>query len=161
MAQVLSPSTQDSNDKTVTLLSPPGEDSSETHHEEEDLPELLPTKRRAIRRAVLGMVWNANHVLEQALNPKTRKVPQRLFRDCHGIVLLTMIKAGFLVTGHAGTGVMMAKDVATEEWSPPVAVYNAGYSIGAVGGKKSDNVIIFLSKCWEEYKKKVKLGHPS
>ena len=109
------------------------------------MPEILPTKRRAIRSAVLGMVWNANHVLEDALNPKTKNVPQKLFEECHGIILLTVVKAGFLITGHAGTGVMMAKNDGV--WSPPVAVYIGGCSVGAVAGKKDDNVIIFLSEC--------------
>lgn len=62
-----------------------------------------------------------------------------------------MTKAGFLVTGHVGTGVMMAKQNMGDEnaeaiWSPPVAMYNGGYSIGAVMGKKNDNMLIFLSK---------------
>lgn len=97
---------------------------------------------------MLGMVWNANFVLEQALNPNTKDVPQELFEKCKGIVLLVMSKAGFFVSGHVGTGVMMAKKTnpttGEAEWSPPVAIYSGGYGFGAVFGKKNDNVLIFL-----------------
>lgn len=91
-----------------------------------------------------GMIWNANYVLEEALHPNTKDVPKELFEKCHGIVLLAMVKAGFLVTGHAGSGIMMAKDIETGEWSPPVAIYSAGYSFGPLLGKKDDNLLIFI-----------------
>jgi len=101
-------------------------------------------KRRAIRQHMLGMVWNANYVLEKALHPDcNHKIPAELFEKCKGIVLLTVVKAGLIFTGHAGTGVMMAKN---EEgaWSPPVAVYVAGYAFGALLGKKDDDILIFI-----------------
>lgn len=44
-------------------------DDTEAELEQAPEGEILPTKRRAIRTAVLGMIWNANHVLEDALHP--------------------------------------------------------------------------------------------
>lgn len=103
------------------------------------------SKRRSIRTHLLGMIWNANHVLEEALNPKSKRIPTELFKKCHGIVLLTMTKASFLLSGYCGTGVMMAKkNFEKGEWSPPVAVYNGGYGFGATAGKKTENVLIFI-----------------
>ena len=101
-------------------------------------------KRRAIRTHLLGMIWNSNNLLQQSLHPKAKRIPKELFEKCHGIVLLTMTKASFLLTGYAGTGIMMAKNPETGEWSPPVAVYNGGYGFGALAGKKDDNVLIFI-----------------
>jgi lipid-binding SYLF domain-containing protein len=93
---------------------------------------------------MLGMVWNADFVLSRALHPDNdRGVPAELFAKCRGIVLLTVVKAGLLVTGHAGTGVMMAKN-GEGKWSPPVAVYAGGYAFGALLGKKDDDVFIFI-----------------
>jgi lipid-binding SYLF domain-containing protein len=93
---------------------------------------------------MLGMVWNANSILEEALHPDTKGVAKELFEKCHGIVLLTVVKAGCMVSGHAGTGVMMAKNAETGEWSAPVAVYQGGYGFGAILGKKKDDVLIFI-----------------
>ena len=120
--------------------------------------EIPPTTRRPVRSTMLGRVWNANYVLELALSPDTKQVPAELFQQCKGIVVMCQSKAGFLFTGHCGTGVMMAKysknsnddddeeegDIKEDEWSPPVAVYNGGYSFGPVGGYKQDNYLIFL-----------------
>ena len=120
--------------------------------------EIPPTTRRPVRSTMLGRVWNANYVLELALSPDTKQVPAELFQQCKGIVVMCQTKAGFLFTGHCGTGVMMAKYDKTnddeekgnehnadeDEWSPPVAVYNGGYSFGLVAGYKQDNYLIFL-----------------
>ena len=114
--------------------------------------EIPPTKRQPVRSTMLGRVWNANYVLEQALSPNTKECPHELFRKCKDIVVMCQTKAGLLFTGHCGTGVMMAKFNDTDEengkgeaeWSPPVAVYNGGYSFGPVGGYKQDNYLIFL-----------------
>lgn len=118
-----------------------------------DPAELPPTKRHPVRSTMLGRVWNANYVLELAVSPETKEVSADLFQRCKGIVVMCQTKAGCLFTGHCGTGVMMAKfakdeeagdDSKEDEWSPPVAVYNGGYSFGPVGGYKQDNYLIFL-----------------
>jgi len=106
--------------------------------------DIQPTKRKVVRLTMLGCVWNANYVLEQALKPETKSINQELFENCKGIVLLTMAKAGVFVTGHVGTGVMMAKDPETGAWSPPVAQHIAGYGFGAALGKKDEDVLIFI-----------------
>ena len=110
--------------------------------------------RSPIRRHMLGMVWNANYALEQALDPNTKNVPRELFEKCHGIVLMSTVKAGVVFTGNVGTGIMMAK---TEDgnWSPPVSVSSVGYSFGAILGKRDDDILIFImdKKSMEEFVK--------
>lgn len=38
-----------------------------------------------------GMIWNANHVLEQALSPDTPGVPRNMIKHCKGIILLSVV----------------------------------------------------------------------
>lgn len=37
------------------------------------------------------MIWNANHVLEQALSPDTPGVPRKMIKHCKGIILLSVV----------------------------------------------------------------------
>jgi lipid-binding SYLF domain-containing protein len=103
---------------------------------------------RPNRISMEGMIWNANHVLEAALDPDNHGVPAELFRNCEGVVLLSVVQAGLIFTGHYGTGVMMAKQASDDgtscEWSAPVAVGAGGYGGGAFLGAEVDDILIFI-----------------
>ena len=73
-----------------------------------------------------GMIWNANHVLATALDPKTPGVPRSLFeQELKGIVLISTVEAGFIFSGNVGTGILLARR--NGEWSPPCAVGLGGW----------------------------------
>lgn len=96
-----------------------------------------------------GMIWNANHVLDVALDPRTNGVPRDLFKACRGIVLISVVEAGFIFSGNVGTGVIMAKRKAgTAEgegcWSSPSAIGLAGVGFGALVGGEIKDFIIFI-----------------
>ena len=77
--------------------------------------------KRPNRTTMAGMIWNANHVLSTALDPKTNGVPRSLFeQDLKGILLISIIEAGFMFTGNVGTGILLARRQG--QWSPPCAV---------------------------------------
>jgi lipid-binding SYLF domain-containing protein len=71
-----------------------------------------------------GMQWNANHVLEKALDPATNGVPRDLFRQAKGLVLISVLEVGFIFSGNVGTGILLAKK--ENDWSAPSAVGLAG-----------------------------------
>ena len=105
------------------------------------------TSTRPPRVSMEGMIWSANHVLEAALDPKNHGVPAELFDKCVGVVLLSVVQAGLVFTGHYGTGVLMAKrkaDDGSDEWSAPVAAGAMGYGGGAFIGAEVDDVLIFI-----------------
>lgn len=83
-------------------------------------------QNRPDRTTMAGMIWNANHVLEQALDPEKNGVPTKLFEQkLAGILLISTIEAGFIFSGNVGTGILMAKK-ADGSWSPPCATGLAG-----------------------------------
>jgi len=97
---------------------------------------------RPSRLSMEGYIYNANKVLETALNPKTWEVPVELVEKCKGVVVITMVQVGVIVSLQYGTGIIMKK---TETgWSAPSAVAIGGTSFGAVLGGKRDNIIIFI-----------------
>lgn len=103
--------------------------------------------KRPNRISMEGMIWNANHVLEAALNPDNHGVPAELFQKCHGVVLLSVVQAGFIFTGHYGSGVFMAKDQdanGNDQWSAPVATGAMGYGGGVFVGAEAEDMIIFI-----------------
>ena len=90
-----------------------------------------------------GMIWNANHVLDSALDPKTNGIPRDLFKQCKGIVLLSVIEAGFCFSGNVGTGVVMAR-ADDGSWSPPSAVGLAGVGFGFMFGAETKDILILI-----------------
>jgi lipid-binding SYLF domain-containing protein len=79
------------------------------------------SERRPDRTTMQGMIWNANHVLDQALDPATNGVPKALFEKCKGLILISVIEAGFIFSGNVGTGLLLAKKK-DGAWSAPCAV---------------------------------------
>mmetsp|Transcript_12996 Transcript_12996/g.27607 ORF Transcript_12996/g.27607 Transcript_12996/m.27607 type:complete len:246 (+) Transcript_12996:108-845(+) len=101
--------------------------------------------------AMEGMIYNANNVLDQALSPDTEGIPRGVFQNCKGIVLLSVIEAGFILSGNVGTGVIIAHNTTTntatntttESWSPPVALALGGIGCGIVAGAEKKDLILF------------------
>ena len=60
-------------------------------------------------RTTKGMIWNANHVLDQALSPDTAGIPRGMIKNCKGIILLSVVEAGFIFSSNVGTGVIIGK----------------------------------------------------
>jgi lipid-binding SYLF domain-containing protein len=83
------------------------------------------SERRPDRTTMQGMIWNANHVLDQALDPDTNGVPKSLFEKAKGLILISVIEAGFIFTGNVGTGLLLAKKKGST-WSAPSAVGMTG-----------------------------------
>ena len=101
------------------------------------------------RTTMLGMIWRANRVLDAALDPGNFGIPKDLFERCHGIALLSIVTAGFVVSGHGGSGVLLAKKRdengnLTNEWSPPSALGLVGYGGGAIAGADVKSLLIFI-----------------
>lgn len=90
-----------------------------------------------------GMIWNANHVLEQALKPGVAGLPKQLFEDSIGICMISIVEAGFIFSGNVGTGIVIAKKP-DGSWSPPCAVGMTGVGFGLLAGASVKDVMMFL-----------------
>ena len=98
---------------------------------------------RPDRTTLPGMIWNASHILDQALDPQCKGIPRQLLEGCKGVAIISVVEAGFIFSGHAGTGVLLARRQ-DGSWSPPSALGLAGVGFGALFGAAIKDVIILL-----------------
>jgi lipid-binding SYLF domain-containing protein len=104
---------------------------------------MADAKARPGLTSMEGMIWNANHVLEQALNPGLRGIPKGFFIDSVAICVMSVVEAGFIFSGNVGTGILMQKND-DGSWSAPVACGLSGIGFGILIGAALKDVIIFI-----------------
>eukprot|EP00581_Thalassiosira_minuscula_P008303 CAMPEP_0183702776 /NCGR_PEP_ID=MMETSP0737-20130205/773_1 /TAXON_ID=385413 /ORGANISM="Thalassiosira miniscula, Strain CCMP1093" /LENGTH=436 /DNA_ID=CAMNT_0025929451 /DNA_START=90 /DNA_END=1400 /DNA_ORIENTATION=+ len=104
--------------------------------------------KRPDRTTMEGMIWNANHVLDQALGPETEGIPRGMVQNCQGIILLSVVEAGFIFSGHVGTGIIVANND-DGSWSPPSAIALGGIGCGLVIGAEVKDIVMCITR-WEE-----------
>jgi lipid-binding SYLF domain-containing protein len=83
----------------------------------------------------------------EALQAKPdKRIPAQNFRNAKGIILLDRTKAGFVFAYQGGSGIAMAKDPKTGQWSPPAFLKANEASLGfQVGGQQSFVVILLMN----------------
>ncbi len=74
-------------------------------------------------------------------------IPQTLLDNAHGIAIFPgVIKAGFVIGGLYGNGVLLNK-MKSGKWSPPVCMTIGGASFGfQIGGAEVDMVLVIMNK---------------
>ena len=101
-------------------------------------PSLMPN-----RLTMEGMLEKSSRVLEQAAKMDRNGSLQVLFKQAKGIVLLSVVESGVLISGSIGSGIMMTKDENTGEWSLPCACGLTGTGYGFAMGAVKKDIIIF------------------
>ena len=77
-----------------------------------------------------------------------RQIPQQLLQYARGVAFLTVLKAGFFVSGRVGTGLVVAKLPGGDPhgWSAPSAIGTVGMGWGAqIGGEITDFVLVLTT----------------
>ncbi|XP_020109228.1 uncharacterized protein LOC109724715 isoform X2 [Ananas comosus] len=75
------------------------------------------------------------------LNPE-KSIPQAILRGANGLAILTVVKAGALLTYKLGTGLVVARK-SDGSWSAPSAILSIGLGWGAqIGGELMDFIIV-------------------
>ncbi|CAI5722572.1 unnamed protein product [Peronospora destructor] len=75
-----------------------------------------------------------------------RAIPVAFLQKAHGLAVMTVIKAGFLVSGKIGTGLVVAK-LPDGSWSAPSAIGTFGLSGGfEIGGEMVEVMVILGSE---------------
>lgn len=73
-------------------------------------------------------------------------IPPHVLKNAKGLAIITVLKAGFLFSGRAGSGVIVAR-LPDGTWSPPSAIVTAGAGVGGqIGAELTDFVFILNSK---------------
>lgn len=99
------------------------------------------------RVAMEGILKQANESLKLFIDPKyvkdTELIPKFVLQQCKGIAFITVVKAGFLLSGETGTGCVMGR--VGEEFSGPVAIGTGGVSVGFLAGASKVDMILVLN----------------
>ncbi len=85
---------------------------------------------------------SADETIDGLAGASLKGIPPALMRDAKGVAVIPhVIKAGFLIGGRFGRGVVMARQP-NGDWSNPVFISLAGGSIGWQAGVQSTDVIL-------------------
>lgn len=98
---------------------------------------------RPDRTSMEGMIWNADHVLEQALSPGQEGIPKDLFEKCIGICMISVVEVGFIFSGNVGAGILLKKNE-DKTWGNPCAMGLAGVGWGFLVGGAVKDIMIFI-----------------
>ena len=94
-----------------------------------------------------AIVESATDALYEIISIKERGIPLALLKDAQGVAIFPgVIKAGFIIGGRHGNGVIMARKV-DGTWSHPVFLTMTGGSVGwQAGAQATDVVLLFKSR---------------
>ncbi|KAJ3281208.1 hypothetical protein HK104_000138 [Borealophlyctis nickersoniae] len=98
-----------------------------------------------------GECKKAAKIIDQFIKPEKGKgpdqlIPPHIIANAKGVAVLSVIKAGFLFSGRAGSGLVIAK-LDDGSWSAPSAIATAGMGVGGqIGAELTDFVIILNTR---------------
>lgn len=92
-------------------------------------------------------IASAIDVLQQSLRLPEQQIPPRLLGNAQGIAIIPgVIKAGFVVGGSYGKGILLVRNE-SGQWNPPLFIAMAAGSLGWQAGAQSvDVVLVFKSR---------------
>lgn len=92
-------------------------------------------------------VREASKAFREIMNVPDKAIPRELLEKAEAIgVFPNVVKAGFIIGGRGGDGVV-ARKTADGTWSAPVFYNIGGSSFGAqIGAKKTDYIMLFMNE---------------
>jgi SH3 domain-containing YSC84-like protein 1 len=97
----------------------------------------------ALHAAMEDDVDRAVMIIERFQEIPETAIPPAVLRDAKGLAILTMTKAGFIVSGRGGTGVVVART--PTGWSGPSAIGTGGLGVGFQAGVQVSEYVIILN----------------
>jgi SH3 domain-containing YSC84-like protein 1 len=97
----------------------------------------------ALHAAMEDDVDRAIMIIERFQEIPETAIPPAVLRDAKGLAILTMTKAGFIVSGRGGTGVVVART--PTGWSGPSAIGTGGLGVGFQAGVQVSEYVIILN----------------
>ena len=95
------------------------------------------------RATVQEDVDRAVSIIERFEEIPESAIPPAVLRDAKGLAIIAVTKAGFIVSGRGGTGVVVAR---TESgWSGPSAIGAGGIGVGLQAGVQVTEYVIVLN----------------
>jgi lipid-binding SYLF domain-containing protein len=88
-----------------------------------------------------GDVDQAATIIERFQTVPEEAIPQAVLKDARGLAIMTVIKAGFGISGRGGTGVVVART--RNGWSGPSAIGTGGAGFGfQIGAQVTEFVMV-------------------
>lgn len=97
----------------------------------------------AVHADVQDDVDRAVSIIERFGEIPETAIPPTVLRDAKGLAILTVTKAGFIVSGRGGTGVVVART--DKGWSGPSAIGAGGIGVGFQAGVQVSEYVIILN----------------
>jgi len=93
-------------------------------------------------------------VLEEYGKAQGDSIPREVFHEAKGLVVMWVIKAGFLIAGEGGDGLVVTRK--GNKWSHPTAISAAGAGVGFQAGGSSQDYVLLLNteEAVEQFSKK-------
>jgi lipid-binding SYLF domain-containing protein len=88
-------------------------------------------------------VNQAATIIERFQEIPEKAIPQKVLRDAKGLAILTVIKAGYIVSGRGGKGVVVART--KNGWSGPSAIGTGGAGLGLQIGAQVTEFVFVLN----------------
>ncbi|KAH3671194.1 hypothetical protein WICMUC_004711 [Wickerhamomyces mucosus] len=86
----------------------------------------------------------ANFIKPNQMLGADQVIPPEVLQNAKGLAIITVLKAGFLFSGRAGSGVIVAR-LPDGSWSPPSAIITAGAGAGGQVGFELTDFIFILN----------------
>jgi lipid-binding SYLF domain-containing protein len=97
----------------------------------------------ALQAAVEDDIDRGVSIIERFQEIPETAIPPAVLRDAKGLAILTMTKAGFIVSGRGGTGIVVART--PTGWSGPAAIGTGGLGVGFQAGVQVSEYVIILN----------------
>ena len=89
------------------------------------------------------MCHPSSHGNDNSTKINDQSIPLDLLQSAKGLCFLTVIKAGLVVSGRVGTGLLIAR--LEDRWSAPVGVQTAGLGWGMLAGADITHFLVVLT----------------
>ena len=84
-------------------------------------------------------------IIQAFRNIPERSIPLEVLRNARGVAIMTVIKAGFMVSGRGGSGVVVART--GKGWSGPSAIGTGGAGFGfQIGAEETDFIFVLNTR---------------
>jgi SH3 domain-containing YSC84-like protein 1 len=97
----------------------------------------------AVHATLQEDVDQAVTIIERFQEIPEKSIPPAVMRDAKGLAILTVTKAGFIVTGKGGSGLVIAR--VGKGWSGPSAIGTGGVGFGFQAGAEVSELVIVLN----------------
>lgn len=134
-AEAFWPTTLDKeSDKAARILRSFCKDGFYTNITDEEVEEQL---RRGVAREDLNMPRGKQRVV--------KKIPASVIKEAKGLAIFTTMRTGLWVSGSGGSGVLVARNQETGEWSPPSGIMTQTIGLGFLVGVDVYDCVVVIN----------------